>query len=141
MFNVTILKIKDLINYIFIVTIAIVAIVFLFKITDRKNLTKSLSKAIPTVFQTEQEDKKDKNQKNETDYMKEIINTQISSIQEAQKQKEIQEVNETNTTKEQVTQEDNEEIPMTAQTEVVTQNPIQEKFNAQYRKSKNKKWN
>ena len=53
MFNVTILKIKDLVNYIIIVTIAVVAIVFLFKINNKKNLTISLSKTVPTVFQVE----------------------------------------------------------------------------------------
>ena len=64
MFNVTILKIRDLVKYMIIVTIAIVVIVFLFKINNKKSHTENLSKTVPTVFQTEQEDKKDKNQKN-----------------------------------------------------------------------------
>ena len=140
MFNVTILKIKDLVNYIIIVTIAVVAIVFLFKINNKKNLTISLSKTVPTVFQVEKNETiKPKDINNETDYMKQIINSQISSIEEAQKSTETakEENIQTNNTQEEIVQEETtEEVPNNAATEVVTQNPIQENFNAEYGKVK-----
>ena len=133
MFNVTIVKIKDLIKYIFIITIAIIAIVFLLIITAKRNFIETLSKTVPTVFKEEAKEKKEV--KSETDYLKDIIKEEISSIGE--EEKSIETTQEVEVVEEQKTQEEEKkettaEIQTDIPTEVVTQNPIQEKFNVQY---------
>ncbi len=137
MFNVTILKIKDLVKYIIIVTIAIVAIVFLFKLTNKKNFNKSLSTAVPVIFQAENKKDTTKDKKTETNQMEKIINSEISSIEEAQKEENtINESQEIEVEENNEEKQESEEIPITATTEVVTENPIQEKFNVEYGKVK-----
>ncbi len=146
MFNVTILKIKDLVNYIVIITIAIVAIVFLFKITSKKNLTNSLSTAVPVAFEKETEEKESEKteESSQNEYMKKILKSQVSSIDQIEKKTEEDEVKESNEGEVEENNKDDgnekqltiQELPAVANTEIVTQNPIQENFNTVYEKVK-----
>ncbi len=139
MFNVTILKIKDLAKYLIYILVAILAIKSLSKITFEKKMTKSLEETIPTVFKADEKIEKNVNDNNKIDFTKEIINSQISSIKEIQKEENIKsDTNEGNENKspEQEEEKNTNDIPSNAKTEIVTQNPIQENFNVQYGKVK-----
>ncbi len=135
MFNVTILKIKDLVKYISIIMIAIITIIFLSKIKDKSNFIKSLNEEVPFAFKSEKT-KEENNIKTESNYMKNIIETEISAIKE--NNEDINKVEEDKKDEEKPTEEveeakeENIDIPIGIPTEVVTQNPIQEKFNTQY---------
>ena len=131
MFNVTILKIRDLVKYMIIVTIAIVAIVFLFKINNKKSHTENLSKTVPTVFQTEIKEKEEA-KKDDTEYMKDILNTQISSLGKTTTKEEITKEIQENNEEDKSDKSQEQETPTNLETEVVTQNPIAESFNTQY---------
>ena len=78
MFNVTILKAKDLLKSLIIVTIAVVAVMLLGKIKISKSHTEALNVVVPEVLKTEKEQKKI--EKNSNQYMKNIISEQIASI-------------------------------------------------------------
>ena len=146
MFNVTILKIKDLAKYLIYILVAILAIKSLSKITFEKKMTKSLEETIPTVFKADEKIEKNFpnykeniSENNKIDFTKEIINSQISSIKEIQKEENIKsDTNEGNENKspEQEEEKNTNDIPSNAKTEIVTQNPIQENFNVQYGKVK-----
>lgn len=140
MFNVTIVRIKDLIKYIIIITIAIVAIVFLFKIKTKEVMAHSLEETVPTIFKEEskkieKKDEKNKNKEKEIagiTYMKEILKSEISTI----KYIETKDIKENNDNTTEIENKANEEIVKIATvnqpTEVVTPNPLKESFNSQY---------
>lgn len=158
MFKVTILKAKDLIKSIIIVTIAVLAILFIFSITKQKQenimdenkednfkntlscqMSKMLEKNLPVIFKNEdnQNSNEDENVVSENSYMQDIIKTQVGTIRSLEKSRD------NNNTQENTIVSENENSPENTtktegvqegpiQTEVVTPNPIQENFNAQY---------
>ncbi len=155
MFNVTVLRMKDIIRYIIMIIIAIILIISISKMftlikKDEKDLEKEkqeekksfgsfikcLDKTIPAISIIDEESNKEEN-KTQKNYLEEFLKTEISSIkgmEEAEKKEQEKiDKNEENKkeeeNKEQVIQLANTEK---VQTEVVTPNPIAEKFNVQY---------
>lgn len=162
MFNVTVLKMKDLIKYLvgMIVTICIILYIskFILSIRNNKeenkekretfslgNLTSCLDQTIPTLATINEEYNKMENENEKIEsknYLEEFLKTEISSI------KGMEELEKTNEDEKKSTEEQNEtkvennqnknnnEISLAStegiKTEVVTQNPIAESYNVQY---------
>ena len=150
MFNVAVLRLKDIVKYIICI---FVLILLIFSITDYfsgakkntqevtqkvENVTNQLSShsllscldaTLPVVTSINRNDEKEKEKLSENDILKSMLETQISSIDEIQNMKEISEDVETENTEE----EQNIELAETGiTTEVVTNNPIAENYNTQY---------
>lgn len=157
MFNVTVVKMKDILRYILSCIITIILIMILTKIfskikQDKKeiNLDKisfgsligCLESTIPASSILEKEEKKEKEENK--NYLKEILKEEISSMKAIEKIeeneiKETQAIEETEEIKEE-TKVENQGLVLAntenIKTEVVTPNPIQESFNVQYGKVK-----
>ena len=159
MFNVTVVKMKDILRYILSCIITIVLIMLLTKIfskikQDKKeikfekisfgSLVGCLDTTLPASSIIENEQIKEK-QENKN-YLQEILKTEISSIKAIEKVEENQ-TKETQQTEEEIKEEtkieekkeENEIVLANTEnikTEVVTQNPIKESFNVQYGKVK-----
>lgn len=139
MFNVTILKLRDLIKFILIVILAVGAVILLGKIKFEKAHTETLSMAIPTIFKTDEKQKQEiKIASGEENKVKNIINSQIASIRQIQNLEEKTSEN-TETVEENSNQNENkEEVDISSianagvKTEVTTQNPLQDKYTAQF---------
>ena len=150
MFNVAVLRLKDIVKYIICI---FVLILLIFSITNYfseakkntqevtqkvENVTNQLSShsllscldaTLPVVASINRNDEKEKEKLSENDILKSMLETQISSIDEIQNMKEISEDVETENTEE----EQNIELAETGiTTEVVTNNPIAENYNTQY---------
>lgn len=150
MFNVAVLRLKDIVKYIICI---FVLILLIFSITNYfseakkntqevtqkvENVTNQLSShsllscldaTLPVVASINRNDEKEKEKLSENDILKSMLETQISSIDEIQNMKEISEDVETENTEE----EQNVELAETGiTTEVVTNNPIAENYNTQY---------
>ena len=162
MFNVTVLKMKDIIKYLVGITIAIVFVIYTTryfstlknnkKEEDKKQskieifqigaLTSCLDKTIPTMSSINEEYNKieQENEKIEsTNYLEELLKTEISSIKGIEKLEEnSNSENESNELEkdEQQNEAESEKITLAStsstKTEVVTQNPISENYNVQY---------
>ena len=167
MFNVTVLKMKDIIKYLvgIIITILFVMYTTRYFSTLKNNLkegkeqakieifqfgslTSCLDKTIPTISNINEEYNKmeQENEKIEsTKYLEEFLKTEISSIkgiEEIEKRSNLEKSNNTETESNDLEkneqQNENESEKMTVatasgtKTEVVTQNPISENYNAQY---------
>ena len=150
MFNVTVLRLKDIVKYIiciFVLILLIFSITNYFSGTKKnteqvtqkvENVTNQLSShsllscldaTLPVVASINRNDEKEKEKLSENDILKSMLETQISSIDEIQNMKEISEDVETENTEE----EQNVELAETGiTTEVVTNNPIAENYNTQY---------
>jgi len=155
MFNVTVLRMKDIIRYIIMIIIAIILIISISKMftlikKDEKDLEKEkqeekksfgsfikcLDKTIPAISIIDEESNKEEN-KTQKNYLEEFLKTEISSIkgmEEAEK-KEQEKIDKNEENKKE--EENKEQVIQLAntgkvQTEVVTPNPISEKFNVQY---------
>lgn len=165
MFNVTVLRMKDIIKY--LVGIIIISGFIIYttryfsttknKVKDEKNIKQSkieifqfgslkacLDKTIPTMASLNEE-YNELEKENEsiatTNYLEEFLKTELSSIkgiEDIEKQKETskeKDKKENESNKEEI-QEDNKQITLAntenIKTEVVTQNPISESYNAQY---------
>ena len=149
MFNVTVLRLKDIVKYIICI---FVLILLIFSITNYfsgvkknteqvtqkvENVTNQLSShsllscldaTLPVVASINHSEEKEKEKLSENDILKSMLETQISSIDEIQNM-EVSEEAETENTEE----EQNTELAETGvTTEVVTNNPITENYNAQY---------
>ena len=166
MFNVTVLKMKDILKYLVGIIITITFVIYTsryFSSTKNKkeeekkiqskieifkfgNLTSCLDKTIPTISNINNE-KKEINQKDEkkasTNYLEEFLKTEISSIKGIEKsEKNINSEKTSNTLKEneENNPETKEDIALAStektETEVVTQNPIKESYNVEYGKVK-----
>lgn len=157
MFNVTVVKMKDILRYILSCIITIILMMILTKIfskikQDKKeiNLDKisfgsligCLESTIPASSILEKEEKKEKEENK--NYLKEILKEEISSMKAIEKIeeneiKETQAIEETEEIKEE-TKVENQGLVLAntenIKTEVVTPNPIQESFNVQYGKVK-----
>lgn len=156
MFNVTVLKMKDILKYILGICLIIAILMTMTKIFSKKakqenkkeskvqifsfgGLTSCLDTTIPTieVVNKEYNEIEEENTKiNQGNYPEQFLRTEISSI------KAIEEMENDNKTK-QNTQKNQkelteEEITLASttgvQSEVVTENPISNKYNVQYEK-------
>ena len=149
MFNVTVLRLKDIVKYIICI---FVLILLIFSITNYfsgakentqevtqkvENVTNQISShsllscldaTLPVVASINHSEEKEKEKLSENDILKSMLETQISSIDEIQNMEVSEEVETENTEEEQ-----NVELAETGiTTEVVTNNPITENYNAQY---------
>ncbi len=150
MFNVTVLRLKDIVKYIICI---FVLILLIFSITNYfsgakentqevtqkvENVTNQISShsllscldaTLPVVasIQHNGEDEKKKEEISENDILKSMLETQISSI------KGIQSIEESTEEPEKTEEEQNVELAETEQeTQVITNNPVAENYNAQY---------
>lgn len=150
MFNVTVLRLKDIVKYIICI---FVLILLIFSITNYfsgakentqevtqkvENVTNQISShsllscldaTLPVVasIQHNGEDEKKKEEISENDILKSMLETQISSI------KRIQSIEESTEEPEKTEEEQNVELAETEQeTQVITNNPVAENYNAQY---------
>lgn len=151
MFNVTILKIKDIKKYllvmIFIILVTVLISKYLPKIKEQKNIIpniltnnsmlKCLDKTMPTISSVENVEQKNSHKVEEDNIWHGILKTQISSInniqavEEEKKEEKIEKVEENNNKTENI------EIAQTGvATEVITNNPIKESYNTEYGKVK-----
>ena len=155
MFNVTVLKMKDIKKYFIgmVVTVTIIVVLSKYfpkntnkketveKVLTKNSLIECLDETIPTTTNLNKEEKNI----NEKDILQEILKTQISSIEKIETSEE--KVNDENAENQQTesTQEqetittDDEKIELAQtnlETQVITNNPIKESFNNQYGKVK-----
>ena len=150
MFNVTILKIKDIKKYllvmIFIILVTVLISKYLPKIKEQKNIIpniltnnsmlKCLDKTMPTISSVENVEQKNSHKVEEDNIWHGILKTQISSINniqavEEEKIEKVEKVEENNNKTENI------EIAQTGvATEVITNNPIKESYNTEYGKVK-----
>lgn len=154
MFNVTVLKIGDIIKYLVGISIIVMLMVFTaryfsstkenkniknFKILQANSLTKCMEQEIPAMASVNSEnDTQEKNETSQNNYLEQFLQTEISSINGIQEAEEVVEVEDKNENQNEITQ--NAEIKndvqlaqsTNAQTEVVTPNPISENYNVQY---------
>ena len=174
MFNVTVLKMRDIIKYlvgtIFMISIVIYTTWYFSNSKNKKDenklkiesfqsgsLTGCLDETIPMISNINEEYREIENENNEEtlskNYLQEFLKTQISSIKgleelekQAKKDKEKQEEKLKNTNNqnkennEEKTNNQNTDIVLAntegMQTQVITNNPITEKYTAQYGKVK-----
>lgn len=165
MFNVTVLKMRDIIKYLVGIIITIFFVIYTtryfsstknkIKEEDKKqskieifqfgSLTSCLDKTIPTMSSINEEYNKieEENEKIEsTNYLEEFLKTEISSIKGIEKLEEDSNIENTNenSQEEQNQTEQTEKITLASTqgvlTEVVTQNPITESYNVEYGKVK-----
>lgn len=159
MFNVTVLKMKDIIKYLVGIMITIVVVIYTARYfsSDKKNnlektnkklniesfsfgsLTKCLDETIPAMSDINEEYNKIEKENEKIaskNYLEEFLKTEISSIkgiEEIEKKAKLETQNER---KENEEKNKEEEIELAnnqkAETEVITPNPISESFNVQY---------
>ncbi len=151
MFNVTVLRLKDIVKYIvciFVLVLLIFSITGYFsgtkentkQVTQKvENVTNQLSShsllscldaTLPVVASINHSEEKGKEKLSENDILKSMLETQISSIEEIQHMEIAEETKNTE-------EEQNIELAETdVTTEVVTNNPITENYNTQYGKVK-----
>lgn len=116
MFNVTIVRKRDLIKYLIYITIAIFAIVFLFNMTIQKNencetkgeattdkkeikITNIINKTLPQIFNKNENENQTGNENLESlqnTYMQEIIKQEIGTIRSLEKSRDNLKENENN---------------------------------------------
>ena len=154
MFNVSVLKIGDIIKYLVGISIIVMLMVFTaryfsstkenkntknFKILQANSLTKCMEQEIPAMASVNSEnDTQEKNETSQNNYLEQFLQTEISSIkgiQEAEEEVEVEDKNENQneTTQNTETRNDVQLAQSTnAQTEVVTPNPISGNYNVQY---------
>ena len=152
MFNVTVLRLRDIVKYIICI---FVLILLIFSITNYfsgpkknteqvtqkvENVTNQLSShsllscldaTLPVVASINHSGEKEKEKLSENDILKSMLETQISSIDEIQNMEEVSEPKGEDTENTNET----EEIELATTdvgTEVITNNPVAENYNAQY---------
>lgn len=154
MFNVTVLKIGDIIKYLVGISIIVMLMVFTaryfsstkenkntknFKILQANSLTKCMEQEIPAMASINGEnDTQEKNETSQNNYLEQFLQTEISSIKGIQEAEEKVEVEDEKENQNEITQnaETKNDVQLAqstnAQTEVVTPNPISENYNVQY---------
>ena len=154
MFNVTVLKIGDIIKYLVGISIIVMLMVFTaryfsstkenkntknFKILQANSLTKCMEQEIPAMASVNSEnDTQEKNETSQNNYLEQFLQTEISSIKGIQEAEEKVEVEDKNKNQNETTQnaETRNDVQLAQstniQTEVVTPNPISENYNVQY---------
>ena len=154
MFNVTVLKIGDIIKYLVGISIIVMLMVFTaryfsstkenkntknFKILQANSLTKCMEQEIPVMASINSEnDMQEQNETSKNNYLEQFLQTEISSIKGIQEAEEKVEVEDEKENQNEITQnaETKNDVQLAqstnAQTEVVTPNPISENYNVQY---------
>ena len=154
MFNVTVLRLKDIVKYIiciFVLILLIFSITNYFSGTKKnteqvtqkvENVTNQLSShsllscldaTLPVVASINHSEEKEKEKLSEDDILKSMLETQISSIDEIQNMEEISETEgEEDTENTNETEQEVELATTDVGTEVITNNPVAENYNAQY---------
>ena len=154
MFNVTVLKIGDIIKYLVGISIIVMLMVFTaryfsskkenkntknFKILQANSLTKCMEQEIPAMASINGEnDTQEKNETSQNNYLEQFLQTEISSIKGIQEAEENVEGEDEKENQNEITQnaETKNDVQLAqstnAQTEVVTPNPISENYNVQY---------
>ena len=158
MFNVTVLRLKDIVKYIiciFVLILLIFSITNYFSGTKKnteqvtqkvENVTNQLSShsllscldaTLPVVASINHSEEKEKEKLSESDILKSMLETQISSIEQIQSMEEVSEterIKETEGTENtnETTEEKVELATTNVGTEVITNNPVSENYNAQY---------
>lgn len=154
MFNVTVLKIGDIIKYLVGISIIVMLMVFTaryfsnskenkntknFKVFQANSLTKCMEQEIPAMASINSEnDIKEQNTTSQNNYLEQFLQTEISSIKGIQEAEEKVEVEDEEENQNEITQnaETKNDVQLAqstnAQTEVVTPNPISESYNVQY---------
>ena len=154
MFNVTVLKIGDIIKYLVGISIIVMLMVFTaryfsstkenkntknFKILQANSLTKCMEQEIPAMASINGEnDTQEKNETSQNNYLEQFLQTEISSIKGIQEAEEKVEVEDEKENQNEITQnaETKNDVQLAQstneQTEVVTPNPISENYNVQY---------
>ena len=152
MFNVTVLRLKDIVKYIiciFVLILLIFSIRNYFcgtkKNTEQvrqkvENVTNQLSShslltcldaTLPVVASINHSEEKEKEKLSENDILKSMLETQISSIDEIQNMEEVSEPKGEDT--ENTNEAEEIELATTdVGSEVITNNPVAENYNAQY---------
>lgn len=161
MFNVTVLKMKDIIKYLvgIIITVTVVICTSRYFLSKNKveensfkidgiqmgSLTSCLDETIPAMSDINEENNTIEKENKETtskNYLEEFLKTEISSIKGLEEvEKQAKEKEEKNNEKNQnENSQENQEIDLASNenqnTEIVTENPIAENFNVQYGKVK-----
>lgn len=159
MFNVTVLKMKDILKYLVGIILTATFVIYTtryfssntknkvkeekkqskIEISQQINLTSCLDKTIPTMSSINTEN--NGTEKKTENYLEEFIKTEISSIKGIEKIEKSNNFESENKELEQNEEKDTEEKVTLAnagetKTEVVTQNPITESYNAEYGKVK-----
>lgn len=159
MFNVTVLKMKDILKYLVGIILTVTFVIYTtryfssntknkvneekkqskIEISQQIDLTSCLDKTIPTMSSINTEN--NKTEKKTENYLEEFIKTEISSIKGIEKIEKSNNFESENKELEQNEKKDTEEKVTLANTgetntEVVTQNPITESYNAEYGKVK-----
>ena len=159
MFNVTVLKMKDILKYLVGIILTATFVIYTtryfssntknkvkeekkqskIEISQQINLTSCLDKTIPTMSSINTEN--NETEKKTENYLEEFIKTEISSIKGIEKIEKSNNFESENKELEQNEEKDTEEKVTLAnagetKTEVVTQNPITESYNAEYEKVK-----
>lgn len=159
MFNVTVLKMKDILKYLVGIILTATFVIYTtryfssntknkvkeekkqskIEISQQINLTSCLDKTIPTMSSINTEN--NETEKKTENYLEEFIKTEISSIKGIEKIEKSNNFESENKELEQNEEKDTEEKVTLAnagetKTEVVTQNPITESYNAEYGKVK-----
>ena len=144
MFNVTILKIKDIFKFLLCVAIIIIIGIFIIK---SFNMTKALDETMPSIKNLNEEYRKvaKEDEKHENkDLLKAMLKTQMSSIKVMESEEETNSNSNTNTNENNVaaqntesteknTEENTTSVAKTdVKTQVITKNPIADKSNSQY---------
>ena len=151
MFNVTVLRLKDIVKYIICIFVFILLIFSISnyfsgtkentqEVTQKiENVTNEISNhsllscldaTLPVVASINHNEENEKQKLSENDILKSMLKTQISSIDEIQNMAEVSEGEDTENTNE---EEQGVELAETGEaTEVITNNPITESYNAQY---------
>lgn len=154
MFNVTVLKIGDIIKYLVGISIIVMLMVFTaryfsstkenkntknFKILQANSLTKCMEQEIPAMASVNSEnDTQEKNETSQNNYLEQFLQTEISSIKGIQEAEEKVEGENEKENQNEITQnaENKNDVQLAqstnAQTEIVTPNPISENYNVQY---------
>ena len=153
MFNVTVLRLKDIVKYIICI---FVLILLIFSITNYfsgakentqevtqkvENVTNQISSysllscldaTLPVVASINHSEEKEKEKLSENDILKSMLETQISSINEIQNMEEVSETEGEDTKNTNETEQEVELATTDVGTEVITNNPVAENYNAQY---------
>lgn len=151
MFNVTVLKMKDIIKYLVGVTITALIVIYSARyfsdlskkkqinILKESTLLECLDETMPVISNLNKQDiklDKESNQNKDTNYLKGFLKTQISAIDMLEEKIDVSNANQD--IKEEMTdntpQSTNLQLANTSgvKTEVVTKNPISESYNTQY---------
>lgn len=152
MFNVAVFRLKDMLRYLVVISISIIMVIMATRFFRNKkqiqvnvNIGNQIEKAmegtytqtidtqIPLISKIEENEKETKDSANKYNYITSFLETQISAINITKENKEqgTQEIE----IAEQVPDKQ-EEVKTGVETQVVTNNPITESFNTQYKNVK-----